>query len=398
MSDISEIVQLKVCTGCSACTIACPVEAISMKSDAEGFLVPEIDRNKCRNCSLCISRCHLRRNFEERAPEGRLILSNDARLRARSASGGAFSALATLFLQNGGVVYGAAFDECLHTKHIRVSDAVDLWRLQGSKYVQSELADALLELLKDVSSGVPVLFSGTPCQVAGVSSLFNEEPANLYTVDLVCHGVPSPAFWDDYVHSVIQVDYASEKNAAFRIKTPFERGSYALQVMSGGRIVRRPAALDLYYSLFMKGASFRESCYKCSYASLRRPGDITIGDCASVGNYEGFHDEEVLSIMLLSTEKGIKLWNRLEDSVDYAELDVELESSLNAQLNHPAKRPLIRDVIYSRLRDEGYAAVEKDIVEGLSWRERAGVAVRKAIPLKLRIKIKRVIGGKRARK
>ena len=148
----------------------------------------------------------------------------------------------------------------------------------------------------------------------------------------------------------------------------------------------------------MKGASFRESCYKCSYASLRRPGDITIGDCASVGNYEGFHDEEVLSIMLLSTEKGIKLWNRLEDSVDYAELDVELESSLNAQLNHPAKRPLIRDVIYSRLRDEGYAAVEKDIVEGLSWRERAGVAVRKAIPLKLRIKIKRVIGGKRARK
>lgn len=388
---VKEIVASKQCTGCGACSLVCPMGCITLLPDDEGFLAPSIASESCVECGACLQACHTKKRIPEVSPQGFVLLNQDPETRSESSSGGAFSALAVSVLERGGVVYGAAFDEILHVNHVRVADASELYRIQGSKYVQSETGDIYARVKRDLASGIDVCFSGTPCQVAGLKAYLGDGEPNLLTVDLVCHGVPSPGLWDEYVSEHCRKRESSPIAAKFRLKTRWERGSYALRIEDTKGVTSTPAKRDLYYALFLNGLDFRESCYTCPYASMRRPGDITVGDCNSIDCYPDFEPTEVVSIALVNNERGQRAWETLKGRVSYIPLDVKRESMSNAQLNHPFKRPSERDFIYDQLRNVPWRELRARYLEKPSFRALLGDAVRHLVPLSARVTLKRLL-------
>ena len=393
--NIGKVVASNQCTGCGACSLSCPVSCISMVADTEGFRVPSVNTDLCTDCGRCLRVCHTQATFAKSKSEGFILLNLDSKVCSKSSSGGAFSALAEAVLRAGGVAYGAGFDENLHVRHIRIDDLADLHWIQGSKYVQSELGSTFADVKRDLSSGVMTLFSGTPCQVAGLKTFLGRDYPNLLSVDLVCHGVPSPGFWDDYIAAKCAERSAIPIAVKFRLKTRWERGSYALSIKDTKGVVSVPALRDLYYTLFLKGLDFRESCYTCPYASMNRPGDITVGDCNSIEQYPDFMPTEVVSIALINNEKGKSAWASIEGSVASIPLDVEREAHSNAQLNHPFQRPHERDDIYLLLRNMSSEQLRARFLDRPSIGARIGSALRHLVPLKTRAAIKRLICGRK---
>ena len=204
-----------------------------------------------------------------------------------------------------------------------------------------------------------VLFSGTPCQIAGLYAVLgNDDMTNLITCDIVCHGVPSPAFLSRQIKMDSLGKQGRVKSIKFRHKNPNAESisSYMMMMMMerGLPVVRR-VSQDLYYKLFMDGMSFRESCYNCKYANLRRLGDFTFGDCDSNEYYKDFHPNESNSIILVNTEKAQRLWRECSSAFDYVELNVDREALFNHQLEHPFERPKERNGIYSYLINNDWA-------------------------------------------
>ena len=193
-----------VCCGCAACANVCTRNAIDMQRDKKGFLYPVVNADTCNNCGLCESICPIINEKEERTPQHVYALKNkNESVRLGSSSGGIFSILAENVLRQRGVVYGAVFDKKWNVVHSRIESIKDLQKLRGSKYVQSSIGDSFKAVRDDLKSGRKVLFSGTPCQVAGLNAFLRNKHENLTTVDFVCHGVPNPRIWEDYLKEEI---------------------------------------------------------------------------------------------------------------------------------------------------------------------------------------------------
>ena len=295
------------CTGCCACINICPKKAIDCVSDQEGFYVPAINDDLCVNCGLCYEKCPAGGNAATLIPEESYIVQlKDRKVSRASASGGAFIGIAKFFLSHSGdIVVGAAITDDLTVRHIAVSNIRDLKKLQNSKYVQSFIGDILGEVKRYLGSGKRVLFSGTPCQIAGLYSVLKDkEKENLVTIDLVCHGVPSPALLK---RNINENSHTWQKNVVdykftVKPKNGDSRSSfYMMMMMMMGPPIVRLARKDLYLHLFMKGVDFRESCYNCKYANVKRIADFTIGDCDSQAFYPDFHPGDSNSILLLNT-------------------------------------------------------------------------------------------------
>ena len=196
------------CTGCGACVSICPKQAITMQPDAEGFLYPKVDGEKCVSCDLCEKRCPAGREMPERPAHLFGAQAKDEALRGQSSSGGVFTLLAREVIRQGGVVFGAAFDEALHVEHIGAFDESELSGMRGSKYVQSDAADAIGNAVSLLKRDIPVLFSGTPCQISGLmAALGGTKTDKLLTVDFVCHGVPSPGVFASYPVSYTHLEH-----------------------------------------------------------------------------------------------------------------------------------------------------------------------------------------------
>ena len=195
------------CTGCTACASACPKGCITMEADENGFLYPKINETACIHCGLCEARCPLLSPLPltMHLPTAFAAYTKDEPLRLESSSGGIFTELAKTVLAQGGVVYGAAYDAQFHVVHRAVEDEADLSALRGAKYAQSDLGDTFLRVQEALRQGQSVLFSGTPCQVAGLKSFLNQDYESLITVDFVCHSVPSPMAWQSYLRSLGEV-------------------------------------------------------------------------------------------------------------------------------------------------------------------------------------------------
>lgn len=292
--------------------------------------------------------------MEENQPKTYVVRHKDEAVREASRSGGIFTALSDPVLGEKGVVYGCALTEDLKAVHIRAERKEDRDRMRGSKYVQSELGDTFRNVRSDLQAGRTVLFSGTPCQVAGLKGYLGSACENLYCVDIACHGVPSPKVWAAYLRWQEQRNGAKIVAADFRNKRDFGwRGHRETLVFDNGKRVHSRVFRDLLYG----HAVLRPSCYECPYKSVRRPGDVTIADYWGIGKAApAFDDDRGVSLVLVNTEAGQRLFQAAQGDVEWQQ--TRLEDSMQPSLEAPFPKPGDRDRFWRDFSGKpfGYAA------------------------------------------
>lgn len=356
------------CTGCGACAEKCARDAIAMSADNNGYMHPLIDTEKCVGCLACQKVCPV---MGESVGVNDMQICyaarcTDVELRRKSSSGGMFSLIAEDVLRRGGVVYGASFDTGSQSvKHVRINDASGIGVLRGSKYVQSFVGGVYKSLLSDVKAGRLVLFSGTPCQIAAVRSLVGNGCRNILLVDVICHGVPSPALFGKLLNEIkIELGCGSETqfdNVAFRDKTYGWRKRDVFvtiaDVQKRGTIAGRA-----YCKAFLSKLSIRASCERCGFNNGHSGADITLGDFWGVERiYNDWNDDTGTSIVILHTEKGLGAFRRL----DVESREVPLKAAVKANPSYWAarkpsrKRQRFMALIGSRSISEAYEVAAK---------------------------------------
>lgn len=299
------------CTGCEACTSLCPAKAIEMRTDGEGFLRPAIDREKCTECGLCLKRCPVTvesHGAPSIMPALYAAWHTDPATREASSSGGVFSALAEQILSQGGVVFGAAYADNMEVRHHAVTSSAELHSLRGSKYVQSRIGRTFLDARQHLESGRQVLFTGTPCQIAGLRAFLGKEHEGLFTCDLLCHGVPSPGLWDAYIRSLEGKRKRVVRSVQFRSKeVHWLKPSVVLDYRDGGRTVTA-CQDDMFMRCFLADLALRPACYRCNFKALSYPGDITLADFWVVRQvHPDLPLDAGISMLLINSEKGRSL-------------------------------------------------------------------------------------------
>ena len=300
-----EITDKSKCCGCSACAGICPVRCIYMTVDSEGFKYPSADPDICMSCGQCELVCPMN------APKSDSLKLAYAvsipQYEPISSSGGVFSALAEQVLAEGGVVFGAAFDEQLILHHIKIGDLYSLERLRGSKYVQSDIDGIYHQVHMELSAGRKTLFSGTPCQVAGLYEFLGKDYPELITIDIACHGVPSPKVWSRYVNEKGE----GLKTVNFRDKSSGWR-KYQIAYIYSDKVEKVRFDKDPYMQLFLQNLSLRPSCYDCGFRNGGNRSDITLGDFWAIADVcPHMNDDRGVSAVVVNTHKGTSLINQL---------------------------------------------------------------------------------------
>lgn len=306
------------CCGCTACASVCNHDAITMKPDVLGFLYPEVDKEKCVDCGLCEKVCAFNDhydtslNFDKPLAYG--ARHKDMNEVETSRSGAAFIAISDYILEQGGVVYGAGYTDHFRVVHKRATTKEERNEFKGSKYVQSDMNTVFRQVKKDLRDGLTVLFSGTPCQTSGLNSYVGKRlRENLFLIDIVCHGVPSPYMWRDYIAYLEKKQGAPIVWVNFRDKQKYGWAAHheTFKFKNGGGKMS-------FTFLFYKHIMFRKSCGKCHFANTKRPSDITIADFwgweKTDPNFNA--DNKGVSLVLLNTEKGRKLFEAVKDKMD----------------------------------------------------------------------------------
>ncbi len=324
------------CTGCGACRSICPKSAITMTPDTCGFMYPDVDLNKCINCGKCVKSCPAKNTHKINNQNYvcKAAMANDD-IRKESSSGGIFSLLAEYILGNNGVVIGAAFENKAIVKHIIIDKIEDLKKLRGSKYVQSALTDIYQKTKDILDAKKTVLFSGTPCQIAGLYSFLGKSYSNLYTIDIMCHGVSSQEILNKYLSENFKDEKI--KHISFRNKDNGWNYEHSLKVSTNKKEYCIPYQESSYYYLFLNAISLRESCYNCKYASLPRIGDITLGDFWEIKSYNKMFDDNLgTSMVLLNNKKGEDLYKNIICELKLNEnISIEVAKNGNGTLTHP---------------------------------------------------------------
>jgi coenzyme F420-reducing hydrogenase beta subunit len=318
----------KECSGCAACANVCPKQAIEMLPDSEGFMYPVIDQSRCIGCRKCQDVCVFQTGYEiwlEGRGDHQVYASRmlDLNRRMESQSGGAFTALADIILRDGGVVYGAAFEGVVRVVHNRVSTFAELGYLKGSKYIQSEMRDVYLCVKEDLSRGRKVLFSGTPCQVAGIRRFFEGKSADLlFLCDLVCHSVASPKIWNEYLQYLSKKHHDKIISCMFRDKAAKGWSSHyeSFTFKSGKKILER-----FFARLFSSHYLFRPSCSVCIYANLNRVSDITLGDFWGIEELSPSFGETStgVSLVITHTSRGSALFAEASPLMEVRQTRIE---------------------------------------------------------------------------
>lgn len=318
------ITDNKDCCGCHACASVCARHSITMHEDNEGFLYPVVDASTCTDCGLCERVCPVINQDEPRKPLKVYAAKNrNEEIRRQSSSGGIFTPLAEAVIREGGVIFGAKFDKDWNVVHAWTDTIEGIADFRGSKYVQSTIGDAYREAREFLKQGRKVLFSGTPCQIAGLRKFLRKEYENLLTVEVVCHGVPSPLVWREYLKEtskgqIIQRINFRDKNISWK--------NYRVLVQGNDNIVYQPFYENIYMKGFLRNIYLRPSCYACPAKSGKSSADITLGDFWGIENYlQKFDDDKGVSACIAHTDKGIALL----DILDVEKQDVLYEQVLS---------------------------------------------------------------------
>ena len=354
------------CTGCSACANKCPSKAILISQDQCGFYVPQIDFEKCTDCGLCGKTCPVGHKKEFECSDFKIkayaAYAKDEVIRRESSSGGVFSELAHHVLDKNGIVYGAAFDENFKVVHIGIRRKEELVRLRGSKYVQSFISETLYAEIKEaLECETQVLFSGTPCQIAGLRSYLQKDYPNLLSVDLICHGVPSPKFFADYL-ICLENKYGKIKQYFFRDKNKSWK-IFNSKVITERKNIIKYMGQDFYLYLYLNHLQplLRKSCYQCEFASKGRISDITIGDFWGYQASKTLPDDDRgLNCVLCSTSRGEAFFEAVKKKFNCEIHGLEEIEKGNPVLLHPVKySPRDRDEFWDVFFKKGIGGIRK---------------------------------------
>lgn len=352
----------EICTGCTACRSVCPKRCIEMRVDINGFVYPRINNlSACINCRKCEVVCPVINIKKQDCPSmAYAAFSKNENQRMESSSGGIFSELSERIIAQKGVVYGAVYDEDFAVKHCFVDNAVDLWKMRGAKYSESDLGSSFVDILSRLQKGQNVLFSGTPCQVAGLKSFIKKDYDNLLCVDFVCHGVPSPMAWKAYIQYRSNKDANGELLKAINLRsknTGWSRYQYSnVFEYKNGKQQSISNAESLYMKLFVGNYISRPSCENCKFKGYSRVSDITLGDFWGIWDIDPeMDDNKGTSVVLVQSKKGESIWNEIRDKVIYKEVTLEQASQQNPSMLTPSKANPNRDSVLDKIR-EGYIA------------------------------------------
>lgn len=349
-----KIQNKKDCCGCSACENICPKKCISMVEDQEGFSYPKIDIKSCINCKMCEHACPIinkkSKDFANKVIESYAIFNKNESTRKNSSSGGLFPLFAEKILDLNGIIIGAAFDDNFVVRHVAIENKTELYKLQSSKYVQSNPQNIFQITKTYLDDGRTVLYSGTACQIAGLKIFLRKDYENLYTIDVLCHGVPSPMILQKYL------DYRREKandnkisSVSFRDKSTGWK-SYNTKIEFEHSTYLDKQVNDPYMKLFLGEAILRSSCHDCKFKDMNRDSDITLGDAWGINKiFPKMDDDKGTSVMFIHSEKGRKLAESILEDTTYIKSDLDTLLPPTADSRKSVKPHKNRDKVFALL-------------------------------------------------
>ena len=351
------------CTGCSACMNVCPKGAITMiEHEPLGHIYPVIDNTKCIDCHLCEKTCPVNSPVSLQKPlDAYAAISRDYDDLMSSSSGGAASVFSHVIVEHGGVVYGCVQQNYKNIRHERIERKEELYKLKGSKYVQSNIGYVYSDVKRDLKNGKLVLFTGTPCQIAGLRSYLKKEYENLYTIDLVCHGVPSQRLLREEVNYMLGTD-TTEAYVHFRRKgKPYAR-MYGLFLSNCSKVDKKKELFlyNDYITAFMDGLILRKNCYSCPYAQGSRCSDITVSDYWGIGKTTVKTDCGI-SLILQNTAKATSLIEMSRQYLHIEKRTVEEAIAGNGRLMTASKEPAYRTSFIEDYQAIGRRAFKKHL-------------------------------------
>lgn len=347
------------CTGCNACSSICAHNAISMQHDEYGHIYPKVDLNACTDCGLCEKVCPLL--HKDRLPKDddlehlpvKAVYNRDSEVRKRSTSGGTFSLLAEYVIAQGGIVCAARFDEHYHIHHAFFDNMDDIDAFRGSKYAQSDLSDVFRQIKAYLKSR-PVLFVGSPCQVAGLKSYLIKEYDNLYTCDFICMSISSGKMWDEYIsqyqsaHPVKRIFFKDKRNG-------WHKGDWRMLIEDNEGEHLCSANDNPYFWAYLQHYSARPSCFDCAVRHCRHVSDFTIADCWGIDKINpSFDDNKGCTTLILQSEKSKVVFDAIKDKTCYTDFGIQNVRIYNKHIENQAAKPQDYDSFCEAYKQAGF--------------------------------------------
>ena len=339
MANIGKVEE-ENCCGCGACFQICPKGAITMVENNRGFLVPKIDEKKCISCGLCLSVCpEINKSDFNKVLSAYAAISKDKDNLNASTSGGIFFHICKYVLSNNGIVYGCAWNNKINVEHVRIDTLEDLKRLYQSKYIQSNNTNSYLKVKSDLNAKKLVIYSGTACQIAGLRLFLKKDYDNLFTVEVICHGVPSPGLFREYIYWLEKKFKKKIIKYAFRNKEKHKSGEHYMLSITFEDFSKKfiYANEDPYYSSFLNDKTLRKCCYSCKYKLKNRISDFTLGDFWGAEKYlKKFPAQNGVSAIMINSTKAEKLFNQIKNDLIFQKVDIDYVFKGNKSLENSA--------------------------------------------------------------
>ncbi len=355
------------CTGCSACANICPQKCITMAPDAEGFLHPVISEENCIHCNLCMTACPILQPLPGNTfpVEAYAAICTQDKIRMQSTSGGVFSMLAQWIFSKGGIVYGAVYGKDFSVCHRAAESEEELTAIRTAKYAQSVMGDVFARVKAQLNEGRFVLFSGTPCQVGGLQAYLKKSYEHLILVDVVCHGVPSPAVWQHYISYRVQQDAPDSRVRFINLRSK-ETGwpGYSIRFdYENGSVYTALNSKDPFLRGFVGDYYLRPSCHHCAFKGLSRNSDFTLADYWGVENQlPEYHDGKGTSLVMLHSAKAQKIWADIQPDLRCCAVEPETVLEWNPSALVCSCAPENREIFWNRYQTEDFQALISELM------------------------------------